>query len=77
MEGIKASAAAAKVQADDSMVIGGSILPHYASGQEGKLRACAVVLEGEEKLCLVSCDVGTRSSAPACRMRSYRRWIKL
>jgi len=57
MEGIKASAAAAEVPADDSMVIGGSILPHYASGQEGKLRACAVVLEGEEKLCIVSCDV--------------------
>ena len=57
MEGIKASAVAAEVPADDSMVIGGSILPRYASGQEGKLRTSAVVIEGKEKLCMVSCDV--------------------
>src|SRR4051812_23442752 len=32
------------LQADDAMVIGGSILPHFAKGQEGKLRAVAIVV---------------------------------
>ena len=52
-------AAAAEFTADDSMHIGGSILPGKVQGQEGKLRAVAVVLEtpGDEKLALVACDV--------------------
>ena len=55
---IKAAASAAEIVGDDSMVIAGSIHPHFAHGQEGKLRASALVVEGEgEKLCLVSCDV--------------------
>ncbi len=52
-------AAAAEFIADDSMHIGGSILPGKVQGQEGKLRAVAVVLErpGDGKLALVACDV--------------------
>ena len=52
-------AAAAEFVADDSMHIGGSILPGKVQGQEGKLRAVAVVLEkpGDGKLALVACDV--------------------
>lgn len=52
-------AAAAEFIADDSMHIGGSILPGKAQGQEGKLRAVAVVLEkpGHGKLAIVACDI--------------------
>lgn len=52
-------AAAAEFVADDAMPIGGSILPGKVQGQEGKLRAVAVVLEtpGEGKLAIVACDV--------------------
>lgn len=55
---IKVAAAAEEIVGDDSMDIGGSIHPGKASGQEGKLRATAVVIEGNHnKLCIVSCDV--------------------
>jgi len=55
---IGAAASAAEIVADDSMVIAGGIHPGYAHGQEGKLRASALVVAGgKEKLCLVSCDV--------------------
>lgn len=57
MQGIKAATAAAEMSGDDSMVIAGGIHPGFASGQEGKLRASAIVLQGEIKLCLISCDV--------------------
>lgn len=58
-QGMKAGAAAADLEADDSLVIGGSILPGKAKGQEGKLRAVAVVVEDPRggKVCLVACDV--------------------
>ncbi len=41
------------------MVIGGGIGPGKANGQEGKLRAVALVVEDsrKEKVCLVACDV--------------------
>jgi len=40
------------------MVIAGGILPAQATGQEGALRASAVVIaQQEKKICLVSCDV--------------------
>ena len=45
-EDLKAGAAAARLSADDSMVIGGGIGPGKAQGQEGELRASAVVIEG-------------------------------
>jgi hypothetical protein len=57
MKGIKVAAAAAEIKADDSMVIGGGIYPWFASGQEGKLRASAVIVEKDTKFCVVSCDV--------------------
>jgi hypothetical protein len=45
------------MQADDSMVIAGSIAPGRLAGQEGKLQATAIVIEGNTKLCLVAVDV--------------------
>jgi hypothetical protein len=58
-EGLKAGAAAARLTADDSMVIGGGIGPGKARGQEGELRAAALVVEDPrgERACLVACDV--------------------
>jgi neutral ceramidase len=57
--GLRVGAAAVELQADDSMVIAGSILPVKATGQEGKLRAVAVVLEKKpfSKLAIVACDI--------------------
>lgn len=57
MKDIKVAAATAEILGDDSMVIGGGIHPQYVSGQEGKIRASAIVIEGNIRLCLVSCDV--------------------
>ncbi len=52
-------AAAHNIVADDSMVIGGGIGPGKATGQEGELRAVAVVVERSqtEKVAIVACDV--------------------
>jgi hypothetical protein len=56
---LRVGAAAATIAADDSMVIGGGIGPGKATGQEGQLRAVAVVLEkpGAGKVAVVACDV--------------------
>ena len=56
---LKAGAAAEALTADDAMVIGGGIGPGKASGQEGELRASAVVIEDAHggKIALVACDV--------------------
>src|SRR5262245_7043219 len=58
---LRVGAAAVGIPADDSMVIGGSIQPGRATGQEGQLRAVAVVLENVEvrptRLAIVACDV--------------------
>src|SRR4029079_904147 len=45
-------------EADDSMVIGGSIHAGKAKGQEGKLRAVAVVLDhpSSGRFAIVACD---------------------
>ena len=49
---------AVNLKADDAMVIAGGIGPGKAQGQEGELRATAVVLaEGPVKVAIVSCDV--------------------
>jgi hypothetical protein len=47
------------LRADDSMVIAGGIHPGKAGGQEGELRAVAVVLPRgpKEKLVIVTCDI--------------------
>ncbi len=56
--GVRVGAAAAEIEADDSMVIGGGIGPGGATGQEGKLRAAAVVIEGKpDTVALVACDI--------------------
>ncbi|WP_165069569.1 neutral/alkaline non-lysosomal ceramidase N-terminal domain-containing protein [Paludisphaera rhizosphaerae] len=56
---LKVGAAASKLAADDAMVIGGSIGPGKAKGQEGELRASAVVIQDPQgaKVVLVECDV--------------------
>jgi hypothetical protein len=56
---VRVGAAAVGIQADDAMVIGGGIGPGKASGQEGQLRAVAVVVEkpGGAKVGIVACDV--------------------
>jgi len=58
-DGVKVGTAAVELEADDSMVIAGGITPGKVSGQEGKLRAAAIVLEksGQPKLAIVACDI--------------------
>jgi len=57
--GLKVGAGAAELAADDSMVVAGGIHARYVKGQEGKLRAVAIVLEKPPapKLAIVACDV--------------------
>ena len=57
--GLRVGAAAAELVGDDSMVIAGGINAHYATGQEGKLRSVAVVIEkpGDTTVAIVACDV--------------------
>ncbi len=56
---LEAGAAAELLTADDSMVIGGGIGPGKAHGQEGELRASALVVEDGHggKVALIACDV--------------------
>ena len=56
---VRVGAAAVDLQADDTMVIGGSILPRFAKGQEGKLRAVAIVVQDTQgrRVAIVACDV--------------------
>jgi hypothetical protein len=56
---LKAGAAAEALAASDTMVIGGGIGPGKAAGQEGLLRASAVVIQSprQERVALVACDV--------------------
>ena len=56
---LKVGAAAVNLSADDAMVIGGGIGPGKATGQEGELRASAIVIEDPHggKVALVECDV--------------------
>jgi neutral ceramidase len=54
---IKAAAAAAEITGDNSMEIAGGISPGHVVGQEGKLRASAIVIEADTRVCIVSCDV--------------------
>ncbi|MFO0949847.1 MAG: hypothetical protein U0835_01585 [Isosphaeraceae bacterium] len=56
---VKAGAAHRALEATDDLVIGGGIGPGKAAGQEGELRASAVVVEAADgsKACLVACDV--------------------
>ena len=56
---LKVGAAAEILEADDAMVIGGGIGPGKAHGQEGELRASAVVIQDAHgaSVALVACDV--------------------
>jgi neutral ceramidase len=56
---LKVGSAAVEIEADDAMIIGGSIHAGRAKGQEGKLRAVAVVIDhpGSGTVALVACDV--------------------
>src|SRR5206468_5121434 len=56
---LRVGAAAVNFDADDSMILGGMIDGVKASGQEGALRAVAIVLvkSPREKLAIVGCDV--------------------
>ncbi len=58
-QGLQAGAAAELLTADDSMVIGGGIGPGKAHGQEGDLRASALILDDGRggKVALIACDV--------------------
>jgi len=57
MKHLRAAASSVELIADPSMVISGSILPKFADDQEGQLRACAVVVEADARLCIVTADV--------------------
>lgn len=55
---VRVGAAAVELEADDSMVIAGGIGPGKASGQEGKLRCVATVIElSTNRVAIVACDV--------------------
>lgn len=56
---LRAGAAAVDIEANDEMVIGGGIHAGRAKGQEGSLRAVALVVArpGAAKLAIVACDV--------------------
>src|ERR1700728_1732655 len=56
---LKVGASASRLVADDTLVVGGGIGPGKASGQEGELRATAVVIEDPQgtRVALVACDV--------------------
>ena len=57
--GLRVGAADVELQAEDNMPIAGSIHAGYVKGQEGKLRAVAVVLQKADQppVALVSCDL--------------------
>jgi hypothetical protein len=57
--GLRVGAAAVDIPAEDSMVIGGGIHAGKAKGQEGRLRAVALVLAAGDgtRVGLVACDV--------------------
>lgn len=56
---LRVGVAACELEADDSMVIAGGIHPRFVKGQEGKLRAVAIVLHKPPaaKVAIVACDV--------------------
>ncbi|MBI4662994.1 MAG: hypothetical protein HY735_29650 [Verrucomicrobia bacterium] len=58
-DGVRVGAAEAEFEADDSMIIAGGITPGKVTGQEGKLRAVAVVLQKPQqaKIAIVACDI--------------------
>ena len=57
--GLRVGTGSVNLPADDSMVVAGSILSKHVKGQEGELRAVAIVIEKPPapKLAIVVCDV--------------------
>ena len=57
--GLRVGTGSVNLSADDSMVVAGSILSRHVKGQEGELRAVAIVIEKPPtpKLAIVVCDV--------------------
>ena len=57
--GLRVGTGSVNLQADDSMVVAGSILPRHVKGQEGELRAVAIVIEKPPapKLAIDVCDI--------------------
>ena len=56
---VRVGAAAVNLEADDDMIIAGGIGPGRASGQEGQLRAVAIVVQDNAgtRVAIVACDV--------------------
>lgn len=55
---LRVGSASAEIACDDSMVIAGGIMPRYATGAEGKLRASAVVMKGgPTTVAVITCDI--------------------
>ena len=56
---LRVGTAAVALEADDSMVIAGGIHPRFVKGQEGELRALAIVLEKPQqtKIAIVAVDI--------------------
>ncbi len=56
---LRVGTSAVEIEGNDSMVIAGGISPGKAQGQEGKLRAVAIVLEQSPfgKMAIVACDI--------------------
>jgi len=57
MSTLKAAASSVQIPAGPDMAIGGGIMPGYSAEQEGELRASALILEADTRVCIVSCDV--------------------
>ena len=59
VSGLRVGTGRVNLLADDSMVVAGSILSKHVTGQEGELRAVAIVIEKPPtpKLAIVVCDV--------------------
>ena len=57
-DGVRVGAAAVNLKANDHMPVAGGIHPGVAQGQEGELRAIAIVLEKEDvTLAIVTLDI--------------------
>ena len=74
-DGLRVGAAAVNLKALDHMVVAGGIHPGTARGQEGELRAIAIVLEKDGvKLAIVALDpaVSGFTTSNALRLRIGR-----
>jgi len=56
-DGLKTGSSSAEIACDESMVIAGGIHPRLASGRDGSIRASALIIEKDDRVCIVSCDV--------------------